>query len=329
MCIRDRLINYKRVERRANIMSRGKLIFITGGARSGKSNFAEKTAMSSGKSVAYLATAQPLDKEMAFRIKKHKEKRLNTWETYEEPIEVRELVSRLGLEKEVILIDCLTLLTSNLLLREEDKVEDPKWQEEILLEIEKLAEISYKVPAQVLIVWIWLSGGLHLDGFADSVDGFSGGHDKEGILKIMKDSATGAKGVVALVSLLLLKFVLLVEMPLLLKDAALFFAPVIGRWSMVIAAFLGKPARLKNSMGKLFMDYIGWREVVFASLTMAVVGILLFKLYFLPFLIIAMGIVLLILKYCQHKIEGISGDVLGAINEIVEVSILLVIYLLH
>src|SRR5665648_303250 len=152
MCIRDRLINYKRVERRANIMSRGKLIFITGGARSGKSNFAEKTAMSSGKSVAYLATAQPLDKEMAFRIKKHKEKRLNTWETYEEPIEVRELVSRLGLEKEVILIDCLTLFTSNLLLRKEDKVEDSNWQGEILAEIEKLAEVSYKVPAQVIIV---------------------------------------------------------------------------------------------------------------------------------------------------------------------------------
>ena len=133
-------------------MSRGKLIFITGGARSGKSNFAERMAISLGESVAYLATAQPLDEEMTFRIKKHREKRLNTWETYEEPIEVRELVSRLGLEKEVILIDCLTLLTSNLLLREEDKVEDSKWQEEILLEIEKLAEISFKVPARVIIV---------------------------------------------------------------------------------------------------------------------------------------------------------------------------------
>jgi len=135
-----------------NFMSRGKLIFITGGARSGKSNFAERMAISLGESVAYLATAQPLDEEMTFRIKKHREKRLNTWETYEEPIEVGELVSRLGLEKEVILIDCLTLLTSNLLLRKEDKVEDPKWQEEILAEIEKLAEVSYKVPAQVIIV---------------------------------------------------------------------------------------------------------------------------------------------------------------------------------
>ena len=180
----------------------------------------------------------------------------------------------------------------------------------------------------VLIVWIWLSGGLHLDGFADSVDGFLGGHDKEEILKIMKDSSTGAKGVVALVSLLLLKFVLLVEMPLVLKDAVLFFTPAMGRWSMVIAAFSGKPARLKNSMGKLFIDYISWREVIFASLTMAVIGILLFRLYFLPLGIIGIGIVLLILKYCQQKIGGISGDILGAVNEVVEVFILLTLFVL-
>jgi adenosylcobinamide-GDP ribazoletransferase len=181
----------------------------------------------------------------------------------------------------------------------------------------------------VLIFWIWLSGGLHLDGFADSVDGFLGGHNKEEILKIMKDSSTGAKGVVALVSLLLLKFVLLVEMPLFLKDTALFFTPTIGRCSMVIAAFLGKPARLKNSMGKLFMDYVSWREVIFASLTMVVIGIPLFRLYLIPLVIIDVVIVLLILKYSQKRIGGISGDILGAINEIVEVFCLLVIYLLN
>ena len=198
-----------------------------------------------------------------------------------------------------------------------------------------LRRIFYYLPVSplvgdtlILVVWIWLSGGLHLDGFADSVDGFLGGHDKEEILKIMKDSSTGAKGVVALVSLLLLKFVLLIETPLFLKDAVLFFTPTIGRWSMVIAAFIGKPARLKNSMGKLFMDYVGWRELAFASLTMSVIGILLFRLYFLHLVIIGIGIVLLILKYCQKRIGGISGDILGAINEIVEVSILLTVCIL-
>ena len=81
-------------------------------------------------------------------------------------------------------------------------------------------------------------------------------------------------------------------------------------------------------MGKLFMDYVGRREVIFVSLTMAVIGILLFKLYLLLLMIIGIGIVLLILKYCQKKIGGISGDILGAINEIVEVSILLAVCLL-
>ncbi len=133
-------------------MLRGKLIFITGGARSGKSSFAEKIAAKISKEVAYIATGQPLDDEMKIRIKKHKDRRPTNWETYEKPIEVRELVSRLGLEKEVILIDCLTLLVSNLLLRKEDKVGDSKREEEILLEIKKLAEISYKVSAQVIIV---------------------------------------------------------------------------------------------------------------------------------------------------------------------------------
>jgi adenosylcobinamide-GDP ribazoletransferase len=98
---------------------------------------------------------------------------------------------------------------------------------------------------------------------------------------------------------------------------------------MVIAAFLGKPARLKNSMGKLFMDYVKWREVIFASLTMAVIGILLFRLYFLPLVMVGIGLVLLILKYSQKRIGGISGDILGAINEIAEVFCLLVIYLLN
>jgi len=133
-------------------MHRGKLIFITGGARSGKSSFAEKIAAKKSKEVAYIATSQPLDDEMKIRIKKHKDRRPTNWKTYEEPIEVRKLVSRLGLEKEVILIDCLTLLVSNLLLRKENKVGDPKWEEEILIEIKKLAEVSYKIPARVIIV---------------------------------------------------------------------------------------------------------------------------------------------------------------------------------
>jgi adenosylcobinamide kinase/adenosylcobinamide-phosphate guanylyltransferase len=133
-------------------MNRGKLIFITGGARSGKSRFAEEMAGKTGKKVAYIATGQPKDSEMKARIQKHKVRRPTNWQTFEEPIKVKALIDKIGLEKEVILIDCLTLLTSNLLLRREEKIGDEMWQEEVLSEIKKLAEGVYKVPARVIIV---------------------------------------------------------------------------------------------------------------------------------------------------------------------------------
>jgi len=129
-----------------------KIVLVTGGARSGKSSFAERLATEESKKVAYIATGEPFDKEMKIRIQKHKDRRPVHWETYEEPIEVNQLVQRLGLEREIIIIDCLTLLTSNLLLREEDKIGDPIWEEEVLSEIKKITESCYKVNAQVIIV---------------------------------------------------------------------------------------------------------------------------------------------------------------------------------
>lgn len=182
--------------------------------------------------------------------------------------------------------------------------------------------------ALILVIWIWMSGGLHLDGFVDSVDGFSGGKDKEEILKIMQDSTVGAKGILALFSLLLLKFILLVESFPLSQETILLFTPVISRWSMVMAAYLGKPAHSQNSMGKLFMDYLSWKEFILATLIMVGIGFLAFNHYFFYFILMAITIVWLILWYSQQKIGGINGDIIGAINEIVELFILLTYYIL-
>jgi len=134
-------------------MSRGKLIFITGGARSGKSSFAEKIVLDSNQSIAYIATAQPLDEEMKERIKMHKRRRPPNWEVFEESIDLNQLISHLGFEKEVIIIECLTLLISNLLLQwSKEKLEQAKQEETILSTIKEMAEISYQVPAQVIVV---------------------------------------------------------------------------------------------------------------------------------------------------------------------------------
>ncbi len=93
----------------------GKIIFILGGARSGKSTFALNLAKKMSKEVLYLATAQAKDKEMAERIKIHRKNRPAGWRTVEEPVKISEVLSKPVKEK-VIIIDCLTLYVSNLLI---------------------------------------------------------------------------------------------------------------------------------------------------------------------------------------------------------------------
>jgi len=92
-----------------------KICFITGGARSGKSAFAERLAGTIPGKHAYLATAQALDPEMAERIQKHRNDRDKAWDTYEEPLALSELVRKLSGRYDVLLIDCLTLWLSNVM----------------------------------------------------------------------------------------------------------------------------------------------------------------------------------------------------------------------
>jgi len=94
-----------------------KVYFITGGARSGKSAFAEKLAVSLKGKRAYIATAQALDAEMAAKIEKHRKDRGTRWDTYEEPLAVEELLAKLSGKYDIVLLDCLTLWLSNIMAR--------------------------------------------------------------------------------------------------------------------------------------------------------------------------------------------------------------------
>lgn len=93
-----------------------KLILIIGGVRSGKSDYAQKLASKSKKPVIYVATGEALDEEMKKRIEKHRKKRADNWKTIEEPKNVDKVILNLKEKKHLILIDCLTLLISNLIL---------------------------------------------------------------------------------------------------------------------------------------------------------------------------------------------------------------------
>jgi len=92
-----------------------KIIFITGGARSGKSTYALKDASKISGNKAYIATAESLDEEMRERIEKHKKQRGRDWDTYEEPLKIAEVIQETEGKYTAILIDCLTLWLSNIM----------------------------------------------------------------------------------------------------------------------------------------------------------------------------------------------------------------------
>jgi adenosylcobinamide kinase/adenosylcobinamide-phosphate guanylyltransferase len=94
-----------------------KIIFITGGARSGKSSFALAKALTAAGRKAYIATAEALDEDMTERIEQHKKQRGKEWDTYEEPLEIAEVLKKLDGSYSALVLDCLTLWLSNLFMK--------------------------------------------------------------------------------------------------------------------------------------------------------------------------------------------------------------------
>ncbi len=91
------------------------IIFVVGGARSGKSAHAVALAGEMTTDVAYVATCEPLDGEMKVRIDLHKKSRPRSWKTYEEPVELSKLAAKIAGRHDAVLVDCLTLFVSNMM----------------------------------------------------------------------------------------------------------------------------------------------------------------------------------------------------------------------
>lgn len=123
----------------------GKITFVLGGVRSGKSRFAIRLAKEKGRSVAFIATCQGLDREMQRRIIIHKKSRPLHWRTFEVPENTALLLKKINDKFDVIVIDCLTLLISNLLLKgvSEDSIEK---------QINGIMSILGKIKARSIIV---------------------------------------------------------------------------------------------------------------------------------------------------------------------------------
>ncbi|HYX49670.1 MAG TPA: bifunctional adenosylcobinamide kinase/adenosylcobinamide-phosphate guanylyltransferase, partial [Ktedonobacteraceae bacterium] len=141
------------------------LILILGGARSGKSAFAERLAARSGKTVAFIATATNSDDEMHERIIRHKASRPQEWHTIEEPLDLSSAVQRAYQLADVALLDCMTLWLGNMLLQDHEKLQSEdreqaelqissdQFNKQVLQHIEELLTILQNAEAgKTLIV---------------------------------------------------------------------------------------------------------------------------------------------------------------------------------
>jgi len=184
--------------------------------------------------------------------------------------------------------------------------------------------------AIILTGWVLISGGLHLDGLADSADAWAGGlGDRDKTLAIMKDPACGPAGVVSIVLLLLLKFAALhalleasasasmPNLPLLV----IVIAPMLAR-TVPSLLFLTTPYVRQHGLGSALVTGLPRRGLVFV-IAAVVVSVLLLAGSMGLWLVLAVLIVFVLARRLMiQRIGGVTGDVAGALIEITEVSVL-------
>ena len=131
---------------------------VTGGARSGKSAFAEALARGAGDRTLYVATAEALDDEMAARIAHHRARRPASWRTEEAPLDLGAAMRRAGADVDVALVDCLSVWAANRLLALGDEAQPGWWERvrrlEVALagELEQLVATTREIDVRLILV---------------------------------------------------------------------------------------------------------------------------------------------------------------------------------
>lgn len=186
-----------------------------------------------------------------------------------------------------------------------------------------------------IVLWLtigllaFLTRGLHLDGFADTIDGLASGGPREKILEVMRDSRIGAFGVIGLILLIGGKYLALDQMLDQFIPRSLILMAVMGRNAMVLVCYRSAYARSGEGLAKPFVENLKAREMTLSSISAFGIGLLLmgFKgvLVFLGTGLFSLGYRLFFLK----KLKGVTGDILGAANELSELICLILLVILE
>ncbi len=174
----------------------------------------------------------------------------------------------------------------------------------------------------VIVLEIFLTGGLHCDGLMDTVDGIFSGRPRDKMLEIMKDSRVGAFGAMAFTLLIVIKYSLIMDIELTVLPLALLVMPIVGRIAAVVGITRYPYARA-NGLGKIFYDCAHRQTLYVAGITGLLLLIPLGKIALLS-AIVGVAVAFLFCQYVNEKLGGLTGDVYGAIIELTEIVSLLV-----
>jgi adenosylcobinamide-GDP ribazoletransferase len=180
--------------------------------------------------------------------------------------------------------------------------------------------------ALILALWVILTGALHLDGFLDACDGLLGGYTPESRLEIMRDEHLGAYALAGGVLLLLVKFSAMSAIAPLAP--ALLLVPVLGRWGMAVA-LVAFPYARPQGLGRAVKDTATRAQAITATAFAITITAAVAWFWAGWWAFLALGIAALLLwagaRYALRRLPGLTGDIYGALNEIIEAAVLLVL----
>lgn len=195
----------------------------------------------------------------------------------------------------------------------------------VLVAAERLLEaLAPPLVGAALLVAVWkiVTGGVHLDGLADCLDGL-GGPDAVRRRAIMRDSRIGVFGAAGLALVLILFAATLSELPAPIRGRVLLLAPVVGRVSPLLAGAWLRPATPGQGLGGAFVAGLsGWAGHVYAAAGMALATWLLGP-WGAAIVAGALALALLWAGFAARRFAGITGDVLGAVVEVGELAVVL------
>ena len=176
----------------------------------------------------------------------------------------------------------------------------------------------------LVVFLVFITGCLHQDGLADTIDAMAGGKDAAQRLTILRDSRIGAIGATGLILAIGLRYAGFVSLPPSGRETLLLCMPALGRWSMVVGSWNVRYPRPQGGIAAPFLQHVSFREISFATIIMGIGLIAMINPWkaIVVLLILAIGI-RVIVWWASSLFGGVTGDILGAMNEMTEITFLI------